>query len=121
MDLGSFHSPVKQEPPKAVIANAVVAAGNPPPSGGGGRQDLETSHPGEKPPMLHTCIIDEESVLNVNTALKVAEFFRLRASEAKERLSEIRKAVSYWREEGLRVNARSVEIAVMKEAYEYCL
>ena len=38
MDLGSFHSPVKQEPPKAVIANAVVAAGNPPPSGGGGRQ-----------------------------------------------------------------------------------
>ena len=121
MDLGSFHSPVKQEPPKAVIANAVVAAGNPPPSGGGGRQDLETSHPGEKPPMLHTCIIDEESVLNVNTALEVAKFFRLRASEAKERLSEIRKAVSYWREEALRVNARSVEIAVMKEAYEYCL
>lgn len=39
MDLGSFHSPVKQEPPKAVIANAVVAAGNPPPSGGGGRQE----------------------------------------------------------------------------------
>ena len=114
-------SPVKQEPPKAVIANAVVAAGNPPPSGGGGRQDLETSHPGEKPPMLHTCIIDEESVLNVNTALEVAEFFRLRASEAKERLSEIRKAVSYWREEALRVNARSVEIAVMKETYEYCL
>ena len=71
--------------------------------------------------MLHTCIIDEESVLNVNTALEVAEFFRLRASEAKERLSEIRKAVSYWREEALRVNARSVEIAVMKEAYEYCL
>lgn len=83
--------------------------------------DLETFHPGEKPPMLHTCIIDEESVLNVNTALEVAEFFRLRASEAKERLSEIRKAVSYWREEALRVNARSVEIAVMEEAYEYCL
>ena len=55
--------------------------------------------------MLHTCIIDEEIVLNVNTALEVAEFFRLRASEAKERLSEIRKAVSYWREEALRVNA----------------
>lgn len=57
----------------------------------------------------------------MNTALEVAEFFRLRASEAKERLSEIRKAVSYWREEALRVNARSVEIAVMKETYEYCL
>ena len=38
MDLGSFHSPVKQEPPKAVIANTIAAAGNPPPSGGGGRQ-----------------------------------------------------------------------------------
>lgn len=121
MDLGSFHSPVKQEPPKAVIANTIAAAGNPPPSGGGGRQDLETSHPGEKPPMLHTCIIDEESVLNVNTALEVAKFFRLRASEAKERLSEIRKAVSYWREEALRVNARPAEMAIMKEAYEYSL
>ena len=61
------------------------------------------------------------SAFTVNTALEVAEFFRLRASEAKERLFEIRKAVSYWREEALRVNARSVEIAVMKETYEYCL
>ncbi|MBU3831565.1 MAG: HipA domain-containing protein, partial [Candidatus Desulfovibrio faecigallinarum] len=83
--------------------------------------DLETSHPGEKAPMLHTCMIDEESVLDVNTALEIAEFFRLCASEARERLNEIRKAVSFWKQEAVRVNAKPAEIAVMKEAYEYCL
>ena len=71
--------------------------------------------------MLHTCMIDEESVLDVNTALEIAEFFRLRASEAKERLAEIRRAVSFWRQEAVRVNARPAEMAIMKEAYEYSL
>lgn len=83
--------------------------------------DLENSYPGEKAAMLHTCMIDEESVLDVNTALEIAEFFRLRASEAKERLAEIRRAVSFWRQEAVRVNARPAEMAIMKEAYEYSL
>lgn len=83
--------------------------------------DLETSHPGEKSAMLHTALIDEECDLNVNTAVEIAEFFRLRTSEAQQRLAQIREAVSSWRQEALKVGARAAEVQVMKDAYEYCL
>ena len=71
--------------------------------------------------MLHTALIGEERGLDVNTALEIAEFFGLGTSETRERLNEIRKAVSFWRQEAVRVNAKAAEMAIMKEAYEYCL
>ena len=83
--------------------------------------DLETAHPGEKPPRLHTALIDEECDFNVPLALDLAEFFCLRTSEAQQRLAGIRKAVASWREEAVRVNARAAEMQLMREAYENSL
>ncbi len=81
--------------------------------------DLETSHPGEKEAYLHTAIIDQLDMFNLEDALEAAEFFRLRKTEAKERLGEIRRAVSFWKQEAALAKARPEEIRVMQEAFEY--
>lgn len=81
--------------------------------------DLETSHPEEKAPFLHTAIIDQSDMFNLDDTLEAAEFFRLKKNEAKERMAEIRKAVSCWKQEASLVNAKPEEIRVMQDAFEY--
>ncbi len=81
--------------------------------------DLENSHSAEKAPLLHTAIIDNQMAFSLSDALDVAEFFRFSKGGAQKRLSEIRKAVSHWKEEATRVKARSSEIRLMSDAFEY--
>ena len=81
--------------------------------------DLENSHSAEKAPFLHTAIIDGMTAFSLSDAMEAAEFFRLRKGEAQKRLSEIRKAVSHWRQEASSVKASSSEIRLMSDAFEY--
>lgn len=81
--------------------------------------DLENSHPAEKAPFLHTAIIDGTTAFSLSDALDAAEFFRFSKGEAQKRLSEIRKAVSHWRQEASSVKASSSEIRLMRDAFEY--
>jgi len=81
--------------------------------------DLETSHPTEKEPFLHTGIMENLTAFDLNNALEVAEFFRFRKAEVQQRLAEIRKAVSYWKQEASLVNAPAAEIRLMRDAFEY--
>ena len=81
--------------------------------------DLETSHPTEKAAFLHTAIMEERSAFSLVDALEVAEFFRLRKSEAQKRLAEIREAVSHWGHEASLVKAAPSEIRLMSDAFEY--
>lgn len=81
--------------------------------------DLENSHPTEKEPYLHTGIIDDMNAFDLNDALEAAEFFRFRKAEAQKRLSEIREAVSYWKQEAALVRTSAAEIRLMRDAFEY--
>lgn len=81
--------------------------------------DLETSHPGEADPFLHTGIAEWASLFNLKEALDVAEYFRLRESTARERLAEVRGAVSHWREEAEQAGAAASEIRLMRDAFEF--
>lgn len=81
--------------------------------------DLETSLPSEKAPFLHTGITDDLTAFDLNLALDAASFFRFRKNEAQQRLDEIRRAVSCWKQEAMNARAPESEIRLMKESYEY--
>ena len=81
--------------------------------------DLENSTPQEKEPLLHTAIIDGYFAFNLQDALDAAEFFRLKQTEARQRLADIRKAVSYWKEEARRAGATPSEIKFMQDSFEF--
>ena len=81
--------------------------------------DLEIAHPSEKAAFLHTAIIDDEASFDLQAAIDVAEFFRLKTDAAKECVKRIRKAVSFWRDEAVKVGAKSAEINMMRDSYEF--
>ncbi len=81
--------------------------------------DLETSLPGEKEPQPCTEMYDGAEGFSLSEALEAAVFFSLDLTEAKRRLSEIRRAVSAWRLEAGSVRAGQQEMRLMAEAYEY--
>ena len=81
--------------------------------------DLEIAHPSEKAAFLHTAIIDDEASFDLQAAIDVAEFFRLKTDAAKECVKRIRKAVSFWRDEAVKVGAKSAEINLMRDSYEF--
>lgn len=83
--------------------------------------DLENSHPAEKEPFLHTAIMDGQCAFDINQSLDVAEFFRLSRDEARNRLADIRNAVSCWKQEALSVKANAAEMRLMKDAFEYLI
>ena len=66
-----------------------------------------------------SAIIDGMTAFSLSDAMEVAEFFRLRKGEAQKRLSEIRKAVSHWKQEAAQVRASASEIRLMRDAFEY--
>lgn len=68
---------------------------------------------------MHTAIIDDEASFDLQAAIDVAEFFRLKTDAAKECVKRIRKAVSFWRDEAVKVGARSTEINLMRDSYEF--
>lgn len=79
--------------------------------------DLESSVPEDTEPLLHTAIVDARTAFSVQDALDVAEFFGLSGTAARQRLQELGRAVSHWKEEARQAGARSSEIRLMQDAF----
>jgi serine/threonine-protein kinase HipA len=72
-----------------------------------------------KPRILCTAIDIEDATASVDLALSVAEYFDLKAAEAKKIAGEVASAVSRWRDEAKRVGVPGIEINRMASAFEH--
>ena len=72
-----------------------------------------------KPRVLSTAITLDDGTAALELALQVAEYFELRAEEARAIAREAGKAVSTWRSEAADLDLSVAEIDRMSSAFEH--
>lgn len=72
-----------------------------------------------KPRILCTAINVEDSTASLELALSVAEYFNVRAEEAKMIAGEVGSVVAGWRDEAKRVGLTDAEIGRMTSAFQH--
>ena len=72
-----------------------------------------------KPRVLSTAIDLENATASIDLALGVAEYFDLKASEAKGIAAEVGLVITKWREEAKRAGIAEAEINRMSSAFDH--